>query len=62
MGRSVFIEKTEGSGEGDANKPASTKDSHSFYLYANADTKEEVQVAKSSSCEGIGLFRTEHCF
>ena len=48
--------------EGDANKPASTQDSHSFYLYANADTKEEVQVAKSSSCEGIGLFRTEALF
>lgn len=48
--------------EEDAKEPALTKDGHEFRLYANADTPEEVAAAIESSCQGVGLFRTEALF
>lgn len=48
--------------EKDADEPALTKDGHPFQLFANADSPEEVISGINSSCEGVGLFRTEALF
>ena len=48
--------------EEDANEPAFTKDGQPVQLFANADSPEEVITAINSSCEGVGLFRTEALF
>ena len=48
--------------EEDANEPAFTKDGQPVQLFANADSPEEVISAINSSCEGVGLFRTEALF
>ena len=48
--------------EEDADEPALTKDGHPVQLFANADSPEEVISGINSSCEGVGLFRTEALF
>ncbi len=46
----------------ESSMPARTKDGMNFSLWANADSKEEIQAAMDLGCEGIGLFRTESLF
>jgi len=42
-----------------ATLPAQTLDGRKVHLYANADTPEEIELARASGAEGIGLIRTE---
>lgn len=44
------------------NKPAITKDSVEFKLYANIGTPEEADIALAEGADGIGLFRTEFLY
>lgn len=39
---------------------AETRDKHPIKLYANLDTPDEIDDAKASGMEGVGLVRTEH--
>ncbi len=39
---------------------AETRDHHAIKLYANLDTPDEIDEAKASGMEGVGLVRTEH--
>ncbi len=42
--------------------PAQTADGKKLYIWANADTPEEVEKARELNCLGIGLYRTESIF
>lgn len=42
-----------------ASLPAQTLDGRKVHLFANADTPEEIELARTSGAEGIGLIRTE---
>ncbi len=42
-----------------ASLPAQTLDGRKVHLFANADTPEEIELARASGAEGIGLIRTE---
>lgn len=42
-----------------ASLPAQTLDGRKVHLFANADTPEEIELARTSGAEGIGLVRTE---
>jgi phosphotransferase system enzyme I (PtsI) len=42
-----------------AHLPAQTTDGRKVHLHANADTPEEIDLARASGAEGVGLIRTE---
>lgn len=42
-----------------AHLPAQTTDGRKVHLFANADTAEEIDLARAAGAEGVGLIRTE---
>ncbi len=42
-----------------AHLPSQTSDGRKVHLFANADTPEEIELARASGAEGVGLIRTE---
>lgn len=42
-----------------AHLPSQTTDGRKVHLFANADTAEEIELARASGAEGVGLIRTE---
>lgn len=42
-----------------AHLPAQTTDGRKIHLFANADTAEEIELARAAGAEGVGLIRTE---
>ncbi|MBN1521607.1 MAG: phosphoenolpyruvate--protein phosphotransferase [Candidatus Aureabacteria bacterium] len=42
--------------------PLITQKGDKIFVYANASTPEEVEVALKNGCDGIGLFRIEHIY
>jgi phosphotransferase system enzyme I (PtsI) len=48
--------------ENESDLPAETADGTKIYLWANADTAEEVEKAIDLNCLGVGLYRTESLF
>ena len=43
-------------------KPTRTKDGKDIFLYANAESREDIATALADQADGIGLYRTEFLF